>query len=236
MRSLKQIYKSNRNGVIFTLLFHILILIVLIINTFRIKKEFNEPEIVFDFSEEIVEQKVETKPQQDENTKASDQKTNVAANKAQTENSAEEFFDQEFEDALKQAQDLLNDVSNQLKKEIPTIEDLKMPVKTNPEQNPDSLQNKVFSGDSNVEYFLENRYHRSLPIPVYLSQNGGKVVVNITVNRRGRVTEATPIDNGNVDEILLSYAKTAAIKTIFNSSSEAPEFQSGTITYQFISQ
>lgn len=236
MRSIKQFYKSNRNGVIFTLLFHIIILIVLIINTFRVKKEFIEPEILIDFTEEILESEVETEPQRDESSQIADQKTNIAANKAQTENSAEEFFDQEFDDALKQAQELLNDVSNQLNKEIPTIEDLKMPIKTNSDQNLDSTQNKAFSGDSNVEYYLENRYHLSLPIPVYLSQNGGKVTVNIKVDRRGRVTDATPIDDGSVDEILLSYAKTAAIRTIFNTSNEAPEIQSGTITYRFLSQ
>lgn len=234
MRSIKEIYKSNRNGIIFTLLFHIIILIVLIINTFRIKKEFVEPEIIFDFTEEILEPKVETKPQTEDASKISDQKTNIASNKSQTENSSEKLFDQEFEDAIKQAQELVNDVSNQLKKEIPTIEDLRMPVKTNTKQ--DSLINKAYSGDSNIEYYLENRYHISLPIPVYLSQYGGKVTVNIKVNRNGKVIEANPINNGNVDELLLSYAKTAAIRTIFNPSNEAPPLQTGTITYRFIAQ
>ena len=236
MRSFKELYQENRNGIIFTLLFHILIFTVLIVNTFRIKKEFVEPELIFDFTEEILQPEPEIQQKNKTEHQIADAKTNVASNRSLNNNSAEKFFDQEFENELRKAQELVNDVSNQLSKEIPTIDDLKMPVKTNENIDQDSILNKVFTGDSNVEYFLENRYHVSLPIPIYLSESAGVITVNIKVNRRGKVTEATPVNDGSTKEILLSYAKTAALRTQFNTSNEAPILQSGTITYHFIAQ
>ena len=236
MRNFKEIYRNNRNGIIFTLLFHIILFVTLILNTFHIKKEFVEPELIFDFTEEIIQPASEQQQESQQNNRLANAKTNVASNKSLKNNSAEEFFDQDFEDELRKAQDLVNDVRNQLSKEIPTINGLKMPVKTNENMDPDSILNKVFSGDSNVEYFLENRYHIFLPIPVYLSEESGTVKVEIKVNQRGKVTEAIPLNNGKTREILLSYAKTAALQTNFNASKEAPTSQSGIITYHFIAQ
>ncbi|MCK7540554.1 MAG: hypothetical protein MZV63_61510 [Marinilabiliales bacterium] len=57
----------------------------------------------------------------------------------------------------------------------------------------------------------------------------------MTVDRSGRVTEATPGIKGSttLDENLLKLAKEAALKTRFESSNDAPIIQKGTITYDF---
>ena len=61
------------------------------------------------------------------------------------------------------------------------------------------------------------------------------MLVHINVNRRGRVVSAVPGVKGttNTAECLTSPAKRAALATVFNSDSEAPEIQTGTIIYNF---
>jgi hypothetical protein len=58
---------------------------------------------------------------------------------------------------------------------------------------PEDIKNNLYTGESNIEYFLENRHHVKLPIPVYLSEYGGKVKVDILVDRSGKVIKAEPV-------------------------------------------
>jgi len=57
----------------------------------------------------------------------------------------------------------------------------------------------------------------------------------VTVDRSGRVTDATPGIKGSttLDENLLKLAKEAALKTRFEENNDAPVIQKGTITYDF---
>lgn len=75
-----------------------------------------------------------------------------------------------------------------------------------------------------------------LPQPAYNSQSQGKVVVQITVNQDGVVTKANAIGKGSTvqDAQLWRAAEEAARKAIFNVKKDAPIFQVGTITYNFL--
>jgi hypothetical protein len=76
-----------------------------------------------------------------------------------------------------------------------------------------------------------------LPIPIYLTRGGGTVIVDIAVNRQGRVVSATPRRNNLVsDEQIYLYAQTAAQRTFFNADNKAPNIQNGTIRYTFVAQ
>ncbi len=236
MANLKQLYKSNINGVIFTLLFHIIAFAFLNISQFRVKKNFRETEIIIDFPEEIPPQAepinnnldeesgIETKPSQ----------TNIASNRLASEKN--EQANRELQQEMEKARQLTKEVRDQLGKEIPTINDLKMPVETSEGLDPDSLKKKLYTGDSNIEYFLENRYHIRMPKPVYLAHKEGKVEVLIVVNQNGIVTEANPVFTSGLSELLLSYAKTAALQTKFNTDNQSPQKQQGKIVYRFIAQ
>src|SRR5690606_11407736 len=98
------------------------------------------------------------------------------------------------------------------------------------------IMKQQYSGDSNVEYYLENRYHLQLPIPVYLAQTGGTVQVNIVVDASGRVLIAEPVIKENISDQLLSYAKTAALRTRFNQLNNSNIKQNGYIIYRFVAQ
>lgn len=237
-----RIYRQHINGIIATLLFHIIVMIILLFSNFKIKQEFVESEMIIDFGEPAIEEQIEEpKDKQEENAEQetnngseSIQQTNVASNRTSTSSrKSDQFFDQEYRDELEKARQLAHDVSSQLSKDIPTINDLKMAEEV---QDDDMEEPKNFSGDSNIEYFLENRYHTRLPIPVYLAQKGGKVTVSIKVDRKGNVISAEISDTAGIDEMILSYAKTAALRTKFNSDPSAPNPQAGKITYKFIAQ
>ncbi len=92
------------------------------------------------------------------------------------------------------------------------------------------------TGTKGVSYDLQGRGYQSLPEPKYNIQSEGKVVVEVYVDRTGKVTQATPGVKGSttLDETLLRVAKEAALLARFDNKPEAPVTQKGTITYNFI--
>jgi colicin import membrane protein len=91
------------------------------------------------------------------------------------------------------------------------------------------------TGDKGYSYYLEGRKVLSIPLPKYELQQDGIVVVEVIVDRSGKVIKATPGKSGSstLDENLLKVAKEAALKATFAVKPDAPEVQKGTITYNF---
>jgi outer membrane biosynthesis protein TonB len=91
-------------------------------------------------------------------------------------------------------------------------------------------------GDKGISYDLKGRGFQSLPLPKYDYQGEGKVVVEVSVDRSGKVIQAVPGIKGSntLDEYLLKVAKDAALEARFDVKSDAPAVQKGTITYIFI--
>ena len=91
-------------------------------------------------------------------------------------------------------------------------------------------------GDEGVGYDLGGRGAKHLPKPAYDSQEQGKVVVEIKVDRNGKVVSAIAGAKGTTisDLRLRRLAEEAALRSVFASDPNAPERQRGTITYNFI--
>ncbi len=87
-----------------------------------------------------------------------------------------------------------------------------------------------------VSYDLGGRGAKHLPKPTYSSEDQGKVVVTIWVDKRGVVVRAEAGAKGTTvsDPELRRVAKEAAERAKFNPDPNAPEIQKGTITYNFI--
>jgi len=243
---LYKIYKRNIYGVIGTLVFHIMLFSVFLLAEVDMKGSFREEELLIEFPDLLPEEEIyEDEPAQDESEplpseasaasqETQSSRTNIASNRLSQE---DEFFDEDYLREVEAARQLVSDVNNQLAKEPVKLEDIQMPVQTTEGMNPDSIKNVIYTGESNIVYYLENRYHIRLPIPVYLAQGGGLVVVDIAVNRQGQVIQAEPRSNPAIrDEQIYLYAKAAASRTIFNADPSAPEPQKGTIHYTFIAQ
>ena len=92
------------------------------------------------------------------------------------------------------------------------------------------------TGNKGVSYDLQGRGFQKLPPPKYDYQGEGRVVVDVSVDRDGKVIQATPGTKGSttLDEYLLKVAKDAALEARFESKPDAPAVQKGTITYNFI--
>lgn len=242
-----KIYRQNIYSVMGTLVFHILLFSAFLLSDVDIKGNVKEEAILIEFPDilsepEILEEETENQEEsQPQNTNDNiNDRSNLASNRTATENttkSADEFFDDSYLEELEAAKQLVSDVNNNLSKEIVDMSDIKMPVETTEGMDPDSIKNIIYTGESNIIYELVNRYHISLPVPVYLSQGGGTVIVDISVNRGGKVTEATARKNSAIrDQQILLYAQEAASRTVFNTDQSAPSAQKGKIQYTFIAQ
>jgi len=84
-------------------------------------------------------------------------------------------------------------------------------------------------------YNLAGRQALSKPIEKPDCQEEGIVVVSVEVDKKGKVIKAIAGIKGttNTSPCLLKPAKSAALKTIWNSDKNAPFKQKGTIIYQF---
>jgi hypothetical protein len=246
MGKLYGFYKRNIYGVMGTLVFHILLFSVFLLADVDMKGRIEEEALLIEFPDlpnepENVEEDIDQPGEEALPNEASSplnetqsNRTNIASNRLAQ---SDEFFDEEYLREVEAARQLVSDVNQQLSKETVDLGDIKMPVQTTEGMNPDSIRNVIYSGESNIVYYLENRYHLRLPVPVYLAQGGGTVVVDIAVNRQGQVVQAEPRNNPAIrDEQIFIYAKTAARRTLFNADPAAPEPQKGSIHYTFVPQ
>lgn len=87
-----------------------------------------------------------------------------------------------------------------------------------------------------VEFSLSGRRATHLPMPDYTTSETGRVVVSVRVNRQGEIVRADAGARGTTtsNQVLWRLAEEAARKANFDIKRDAPEEQTGTITYNFI--
>lgn len=243
MLNIKELYRRNMYGVMGTLIFHILLMTGFWINElkFKIKTEKDET-VLLDFI--LPPEKVESpEPEKTQGNKTGTDQTNkydqnMGSSRAVNDAlKKDKFFDASYKHDIEEAEKLVDNVNKQLTKKAPPTKKFAMPEAVTEGQNPDSIKNTIYSGKSNIHYFLENRFHVRLPIPVFLAKSGGLITVDIQVDREGNVFKAEARSANNLKDPMLSvYATQAAERTVFNSDQKAPPVQRGTITYRFVAQ
>jgi hypothetical protein len=247
MENLFRLYRSNINGIIATLVIHLAVLLCLLFIELKNNLDLPSDALFVD----LVSEEVKLPNPEKEKMDAGNQSLALNGGKSGTNNSnravnlgdqsgrtsGDPFFDRTYAKEVAEAKKLASDVNKNLAKKIPTIGDIPMPVASTEGMTREEAKRSSFKGKSNIHYLLGNRYHLQLPIPVYLAQGGGEVVVDIVVNRNGDVLSASPREPANLnDPTILAYAKQAAEKTLFNPDNSAPEKERGTITYLFVAQ
>jgi hypothetical protein len=247
MEKLLRLYRDNINGIIATLAIHLVVMVSLLFAELKNRHILPEQALFLDIVSEEVKTAVPEKEIMDMSAQAyalsgsknGERNSNRAVNSGDVngKTSGDPFFDREYAKEVAEAKQLANEVNKNLAKKIPEIGDVPMPVASTEGMTRDEVKRSSFKGKSNIRYLLGNRYHVQLPIPVYLAQGGGEVVVDIIVNRNGEVLAANPRENSKSgDPSILAYARQAAEKTIFNTDGNAPEKEHGTITYLFVAQ
>lgn len=94
-----------------------------------------------------------------------------------------------------------------------------------------------YQGPTVISYNLKNRRAHHLPVPSYKCELGGQVVVDIEVQRDGRVARATIDAALSVRNDCIEIAAiAAALGSRFSASSHAEAHQRGSITYLFVPQ
>lgn len=172
------------------------------------------------------------------------QKTKAETNNAFNETQKEKHFAQAFkriappEDYIPQSSDF-SENSHATKRDYKIPDDSKL--------NPDELSkfnkaNEVLKKQlaennnhkSTISYSLSNRKKVYIPIPVYLCEVDGKIVVNITVDTNGKVTDAYLNSSSNSsNECLIGHALEYAKKSKFTAD-PSKSSQVGSITFNFI--
>ena len=242
MLNIKELYRKNVYGVMGTLIFHIGLITFLWIQELNIKiKTEKEETVLLDLilPPEKIEPQVTDKAETNASKKqASRYEQSMGSNHAVNDAlKKDKFFDAGYKRDIEDAERMVDNVNKQLSKKAPPTKKFVMPEVVTEGQNPDSIKNTIYSGKSNIHYFLENRFHVRLPIPVFLAKGGGLITVDIQVNRAGQVIKAEARPSSNINDPLLPiYATQAAESTVFNSDPKAPIVQRGTITYRFVAQ
>ena len=95
-----------------------------------------------------------------------------------------------------------------------------------------------YAGPTRIYYNLPGRTHTYLPLPIYKCEGAGKVVLNIEVNPKGEVTNATVIASESTasDPCLFETAVNTAMISRFNPDINAVKNETGTLTYHFVAQ
>ena len=101
--------------------------------------------------------------------------------------------------------------------------------------DPNSNRYDGTPGKGGAGFTLAGRTSRALPSPTNNTNKEGKVVVKIWVDRDGNVTQVSAPEKGSTltDNTIVKQAKAAAMKALFSPKTDAPEVQTGTITYVF---
>ncbi len=98
-----------------------------------------------------------------------------------------------------------------------------------------STNNYTNNSNSSVSYSLKNRLGVKLPPPIYLCETSGKIIVNITVNAFGQVTDAyINTSSSSTNQCLIDTAITYAKNAVFSEANR--KHQIGSITYYFSSK
>jgi len=246
MGNLLRLYRDNINGIIATLAIHLVVLVALLFAELHNNIDLPEESLFVDLISEEVKAPEQEKNNMDLGAQAlamngsrGERSSNRALNLGDQagRTSGDPFFDRDYAKEVAEAKQLASEVNKNLAKKIPEIGDIPMPVASTEGMTREEAKRSSFKGKSNIRYLVGNRYHVQLPIPVYLAQGGGEVVVDIIVNRNGDVLTAIPRQETRItDPTIFAYAKQAAEKTVFNADNTAPERERGTITYIFVAQ
>lgn len=244
---IKQFFRKNLNSILYTLIFHLLILIVLIFARVDKLKKGQEVGIKLELEQKTVEDFLEEKEMEvpadwlEEVLRQREAASNRAVNLR-----AESGFDQDIStddyvnDLLDQIDQARNEEDREKLEELQAIlaaADYEPPA----EESPDEEQGE-FTGPTTITYeFLNAPVQRkkvNLTIPVYRCQGSGLVRVKVTVAQDGSVLDADikgPIEGA--DRVCFADAAlAAALSSRFRIDMNAPARHRAIITYSFMAQ
>jgi hypothetical protein len=232
---LKKFFRNNLYGILGTIIFHLILLIVFLIAKIGQVKKAKEQAIAIEFVqqlpdiEKIIEQKKKKLAEEMEPLSEQTRK-NIAVNTA--DKLEKQISTKEYIDEVKKELGIKS-LHQQLPRDI-NDESVNIPKEKKKE---DKSLEKKYMGPTNITYYLDKRTKKYLPVPVYKCEGGGKVIVDIVVNQDGQVVSADISSRSSSNsQCLQEVARSYALMTTFNMDFNAPPRQKGYISYKFIPQ
>jgi hypothetical protein len=246
-KGFRKFIKGNLVAILYTLIFHLVILIILVFVKVEGLKRDQELGVRLEFEDKTIEE-ILAEQEIDLPAEWIDQimqQRELASNRAVNLN-AEKKFNEDIstEDYVRDLLDQIELARNQKDRE--KLEELKAILASADYLPPKDEQEKEdqgeYTGPTTITFeFLEEPVKRGkvlLTVPVYRCQGSGLVRVEVTVARDGYVTEASirdPIE-GDDRTCFAEAALSAARSSKFRIEINAPEKQRAMITYNFIAQ
>ena len=238
--------KERKIGFYSTVVFHLLVIIILLASTIH-SIVAEETAFVLDFTgleameQRVKEEEIKVRAQQEVEDMLSGKLPSASAYRnvaVDRSNSGRNLRDDRHKnpsqvyDEARELQRKLDESRRQAMMEQGS-DDVADPNKKESEKKAEA-----YKGPSVISYSLDGRKALSLPVPVYKCYGGGDMYVQIVVNRKGYVVEASIIEGSSTssDGCLIRAALDAAKRSRFRASSKAPEKQIGEIVYRFIAQ
>jgi hypothetical protein len=101
----------------------------------------------------------------------------------------------------------------------------------------EKAKKEKYKGKTRITVNLPNRDIRRQDVPVYRCESGGVIVIQIMVDQMGNVINAVySNDSGSKDECLVEEAIKYSYRFLFSADLSAEPRQRGTITFEFIPQ
>lgn len=233
---------NHRNAILATVFCYVLFGVAFVAADIVVENEPVQTEIVMDFTDLEALQE-ELRRAQELNDLLNEQRTSSNSNVANAI-SNEMGLDNTLEDHRTNAQEIYeeaNRVQQSLKNgaeayNLGLAEEQKILSKKYEGEKRETYR---VEGNVTVSYSLSEplRHAVSLPVPAYMCEVAGEVVVDITVNRDGGVVECSINKaRSSKNECLRKAALEKAGNSLFDANPSAPARQRGTIKYQFIAQ
>lgn len=245
--TLELIY-DHKYGVMGTIAFHLFIAIILLFSQIRTINSHNESEIILNLDKEIViekkiiplEKEIKKKELSNAEKEVNKLLKSIAVNeeiKSKNTKTKKLDVDKYIKDLQKNL-DAKNSNIYKKKKDKSFKKDSLKYTKEEAQRKLDSIQTIFYSGPSSVSYKLKDRFKVFLPIPIFKCEKSGLVVVEIYVNRIGRVVRTRILENESKtsDDCLWNTAIDAAKRSRFNANPYSDNPQKGTITFNFVRQ
>ena len=236
-------WAEHKVGILATVAFHLLVLVVLLACKLESSQRFygSEIELAFEPDEPVVEELPEPEhPLMPADALIPEREMEavrnfaVDANERDLNASLQDEKNIDADELYREAERLkaaMHENREYFESEPEELAD----IPNTPHKEVSEAQKAVVDGPTVISYNLPSRKAYELPNPAYKCQGGGQVVVNIVVDAQGKVIKAN-IDArlSVIDECINAEAQKAAMRSRFSRSDRAS--QNGSITYLFVAQ
>lgn len=246
VKGIRKFIRDHLVAILYTLIFHLLVLIILIFVKVESLKQDREMGVLIEFEEKsieeiLAEEEIDVPAEWLEEVM---RQRELSSNRPVNLNVEEEFREEISTDDF--VQHLLDEIekarNEQDKERLEELQAILAAADYVPPEADSDDDTGEYTGPTTITYeFLEPPRQRgkvSLTVPVYRCQGSGLVRVEIRVARDGNVVDAKirePIE-GTDRNCFADAALDAALSSRFRVNPNAPEEQRALITYTFIAQ